>query len=48
MRTVSFEITEEMLRFYDADMRFVSESGEFTLWIGHDSLTENGASFRLE
>lgn len=47
-RTVSFEITEEMLRFYDADMRFVSEAGDFLLWIGHDSLTENGASFRLE
>lgn len=45
---VSFEITEEMLRFYDRDMNFVSEAGAFTLWIGHDSLTDNGADFRLE
>ena len=47
-RTVRFTVTEEMLRFYDADMHFVSEPGAFRLWIGHDSLTENGADFRLE
>lgn len=46
-KTVSFAITEEMLRFYDRDMNFVSEAGAFTLWIGHDSLTDNGADFRL-
>lgn len=47
-KTVSFEITEPMLRFYDADMNFVSESGEFSLWIGSTSLTQNEAKFRLE
>lgn len=47
-RTVTFEITEDMLKFYDANMQFVSEQGDFTLWIGHDSLTENSADFRLE
>lgn len=47
-RTVDFEITEAMLRFYDADMNYVSENGDFTLWIGHDSMTENCADFRLE
>ena len=47
-KTVSFEITEEMLRFYDEDMNFVSEAGAFTLWIGHDSMTKNGADFVLE
>ena len=47
-RTVTFEITEYMLRFYDINMQFVSEAGDFTLWIGHDSLTENGADFSLE
>lgn len=46
-KTVSFAITEDMLRFYNIDMDFVSEAGDFTLWIGHDSLTENAASFRL-
>ena len=47
-REVSFDITEEMLRFYDAEMRYTSEAGDFTLWIGRDSRTENGAAFRLE
>ena len=48
LKTVSFEVTEEMLRFYDADMNFVSEPGAFTLWIGHDSLTKNSADFILK
>lgn len=47
-KKVAFEITEKMLRFYDINMDFVSETGDFTLWIGHDSLTDNGADFRLE
>ena len=47
-KTVSFEIDEPMLRFYDADMNFVSEPGEFVLWIGHDSGTENGRGFKVE
>ncbi len=47
-KTVSFEISEPMLRFYDEDMRFVSEAGEFSLWIGGTSLTKNEAKFVLE
>ncbi len=46
-REVRFDITEDMLRFYDINMDFVSEPGDFTLWIGDSSLTENGAKFRL-
>lgn len=46
-RVVSFKVNEEMLRFYDADMNFVSEPGAFTLWIGGSSLTKNGADFEL-
>ncbi|MBQ8280958.1 MAG: fibronectin type III-like domain-contianing protein, partial [Lachnospiraceae bacterium] len=46
-KTVEFEITEEMLRFYDVDMNFVSEPGDFMVWIGHDSMTDNGAGFRM-
>ena len=45
--TVSFEITADMLRFYNEDMEFVAEPGEFQVWIGGSSLTENGAVFRL-
>lgn len=47
-KTVEFVITEEMLRFYDINMNFVSEAGDFNVWIGTDSLTENIAEFRLE
>lgn len=47
-REVSFVITEEMLRFYRADMTYGSEPGRFMVYIGADSNTENGAEFRLE
>ena len=46
-KTVRFTITEDMLRFYNAQMQYVSEPGAFTLWIGPDSRTENGADFTL-
>lgn len=44
---ISFEITEEMLRFYDVNMNMVSEPGKFHVYIGSNSATENSASFRL-
>ena len=34
-RTVEFKITEPMLRFYDAECRWVSEPGEFNLSTGY-------------
>lgn len=46
-KEVSFEISEEMLRFYDIDMEFVSEPGKFVVYIGGDSSTKNGAEFQL-
>lgn len=46
-KLVSFEIDESMLRFYDCNMNFTSEPGDFTLWIGSDSLTENSVDFKL-
>ena len=45
--TVSFEITADMLKFYNEDMEYTAEPGEFTAWIGGSSLTENEAGFRL-
>ncbi|MBQ8799646.1 MAG: glycoside hydrolase family 3 C-terminal domain-containing protein [Lachnospiraceae bacterium] len=45
--TVSFDITEDMLRFHNEDMEFVAEPGEFMVWIGGSSLTQNGVNFRL-
>lgn len=44
---LTFFITEEMLRFYDAKMQFVSEPGEFEVFVGFDSTTENKSSFVL-
>lgn len=46
-RKVSFEIREEMLRFYTADMEYKSEPGSFEVFIGGDSDTDNRAEFRL-
>ena len=46
-RTVSFAITEDMLRFYRADMQYDSENGAFMLYIGGDSTTDNGIRFDL-
>ncbi|MBR2055190.1 MAG: beta-glucosidase BglX [Clostridia bacterium] len=46
--TVSFAITEDMLRFYDIHMDYVSEPGRFEVFIGTDSRTENKASFTLK
>ena len=47
-KEVCFEITEDMLRFWDIHMNYVSEPGEFHLFIGSDSTTENKAAFTLE
>ena len=44
---VSFDITEDLLRFYKEDMEFKAEPGEFMVWIGGSSLTENGVGFQL-
>jgi len=46
-KEVSFKVTEDMLRFYNIDMEFVSEPGKFVAYIGSDSSTKNGAEFRL-
>ena len=47
-QTVTFEIKEEMLRFITKDMSFASERGEFHIFIGHDSNTQNKQIFTLE
>ncbi|WP_029232283.1 beta-glucosidase BglX [Butyrivibrio sp. VCB2006] len=44
---VSFEITEEMLRFWTASNKFESEPGKFKVFIGFDSATDNEAEFEL-
>ena len=42
-KTVTFKITEPMLRYYNFDCEFVSEKGDFTVSVGyadHMKLTE--------
>ena len=45
---VSFPITEDMLRFYDINMNYTSEPGEFEIFIGTDSTTQNKSGFTLK
>ena len=47
-QTVSFTVSEEMLRFYNYEGNFESEAGKFTAFVGGDSATLNGVSFNLE
>ena len=47
-RQVEFEITEPMLRFYDAEMRHRSEPGRFLAFISAHSATGEPVEFRLE
>ena len=44
---VAFDITDEMLRFYDIYMNYTSEPGKFQVFIGGDSNTQNVAEFLL-
>ena len=46
--TVSFEITEDMLAFYGADLTRKAESGEFRAFIGTNSDVSEYITFRLE
>ena len=45
---ITFEITEDMLRFLDIHMNFTSEPGAFEVYIGPDSTTENKGTFTLQ
>ncbi len=47
-KEVSFEINEKMLRFYNIDMEYTSEPGDFEVYIGSNSATRNKAQFVLE
>ena len=46
-KTVSFKITEEDLKFYNSDLKFVAEPGEFKLFIGTNSRDVKETSFSL-
>lgn len=44
---VTFEITEEMLKFYNADLEYAAENGEFEAFVGGDCNAEAHVTFRL-
>ncbi|MBQ8840070.1 MAG: beta-glucosidase BglX [Clostridia bacterium] len=46
-KTVSFEITEEMLKYWTREMKFEAEKGEFHVFIGKDSTCKPFATFQL-
>jgi beta-glucosidase len=39
-QTVTFEISAEDLKFYNSDLQFVAEPGEFDIFVGKDSNTD--------
>lgn len=47
-RTVHFDVSEEMPRFYTKDMIFASEPGDFTVYVGPNSAELQKAEFTLE
>jgi beta-glucosidase len=44
---VTFEISVEDLKFYNSDLEFVAETGQFEAFIGGSSDTENKVGFEL-
>ena len=46
-KTVSFTIKENMLRFYNSKLQFVSEAGDFKAFIGSNSRDVKEADFKL-
>lgn len=46
-KQITFEITEEMLRFHDEKGRWTSEEGEFQLWISDSCVTGRAVGFTL-
>ncbi len=46
-RNVTFTITEETVKFFNSDLKWISEPGDFRLFIGTSSDTVKEASFKL-
>ncbi|PWV50653.1 beta-glucosidase BglX [Chitinophaga sp. S165] len=47
-RTVTFDISVEDLKFYDKDMRWKAEPGDFTVFVGSNSRDVQSAGFTLK
>jgi beta-glucosidase len=46
-QTVSFEITLEDLKFYNSDLKFVAEPGQFEVFVGGNSNADKKVNFNL-
>ena len=46
--SVSFEISENELKFYNADLKYIAEPGEFTVFIGGNSRDVKQVNFNLK
>ncbi|MDX6183740.1 beta-glucosidase BglX [Flavobacterium sp. Fl-77] len=46
-QTVTFEITVEDLKFYNTDLQFVAEPGQFDVFVGGNSNADKKVSFEL-
>lgn len=46
--TVTFELSEEDLKFYNSDLNFVSEAGQFEIFVGPNSDTSNKILIELK
>jgi beta-glucosidase len=46
-QTMTFEISIEDLKFYNSDLQFVAESGQFEIFVGGNSNADNKVSFNL-
>jgi beta-glucosidase len=47
-KTISFKITEEDLKFYNADLKLVAEPGDFKIFIGSNSRDVTESTFKLQ
>lgn len=46
-KTISFKLSSDDLRFYNSDLKYAAEPGDFKLFIGPNSRDVNDASFKL-
>ena len=47
-KEITFEINEELLKFYNFDLKYVAEAGEFDMYIGNSSSTKMKVTFELK
>jgi beta-glucosidase len=47
-KKVKFIISQDLLKFYNSDLKYIAESGEFHVYIGENSTTNNKARLVLQ